>query len=478
MSNLTAFHKIGRCREKPRIWLESKRLEAAGFQPGAAFSVVPFAEGLRIVLGGTRNVSSRKQAGTIRPIIELFGSQVETAFRGIETIKARSSWGQIEIRPSIRAAAILRAREHTGPWNAVELFAGGGTLSDAVSRAPQLRMIAGAELEPAYADVWAHKHPEAELITGDIRLIHPAEIPRMDVLIAGIPCTAHSTMGRAKNKLANRPEEGECGDLFAWVLNIVAHHCPTSCVFENVPSFGTSLAGSILKTGLRHLGYHLHETVVSPHHEWGEPSERKRWVLVATLSPGFSIQVPENPTTFNACDCLDMPDEILDEKDAQRIAKTIVGLRAHNARHAAKGNGFSFTTINRESKIIPTIAKSYHKINTGPFVETPYGPRLLRLHEVEAIMGASAGTQDYSTGIQILGQGVQTRLWANVFQQLGKFLENPEAYADATADTPESPAACAVPMEPTASEEAPAPDIQAMVNTRAGIPVQTQMELL
>jgi hypothetical protein len=40
-------------------------------------------------------------------------------------------------------------------------------------------------------------------------------------------------------------------------------------------------------------------------------------------------------------------------------------------------------------------------------------------------MGCSAGTNHYATGIQILGQGCQTRIWTDILDQVGTFLTNP-----------------------------------------------------
>jgi site-specific DNA-cytosine methylase len=225
--------------------------------------------------------------------------------------------------------------------------------------------------------------------------------------------------------LAGRPEEGDTGDLFLYALQFAAHHMPKACVFENVPNFGESVAGKLLKTSLAHLGYSIYETTLEPHKEWNEPSDRRRWICIATLSPGFCLEIPNTPFQQSITSFLDEENNLLDEIDAKRIANTIEGLKRHNARHSALGHGFAMTTISRDSTKIPTIPKSYHKINTGPFLETPHGLRLLRLHEVEHIMGAKAYVDNYSTGIQILGQGVQTRIWKNILSQLGEFLNQP-----------------------------------------------------
>lgn len=424
---ILSFHKIGENKETPRIWLESARLTNAGFSPGTPFEIQESSRRLVILRAPTakRLVSHRKQAGTLRPIIELSSQSLGDTFPEIPQVKAKTSYGRIEISPSIRGFLIGKGRAKRDSFRVLEAFAGGGTLSEAIASHPAFHHVAGLEIEPAYADVWASKNPEALLVQADIRAIHPAELPHFDVLVAGIPCTSHSTMGRAKKNLKGKPEEGDTGDLFLHTLALAAHHMPAACVFENVPSFGTSLAGMLIKTSLTHLGYHICESTLEPHQEWGEPSDRRRWCLVATLQPGFILESPNIPFFGTLNEFLDpeMPEQ--DQADAARIANTITGLRAHNARHAALGHGFALTTINRDSIKSPTIPKSYHKINTGPFVETPYGPRLLRLHEVEKIMGANAGTQDYATGIQILGQGVQTRLWTKVFSQLGNFLQNP-----------------------------------------------------
>ncbi len=78
--------------------------------------------------------------------------------------------------------------------------------------------------------------------------------------------------------------------------------------------------------------------------------------------------------------------------------------------------------INAQSSRVPTIVRSYHKINVGPFVETPFGPRLLRKHEIERLMGCEIDCAHYATAVEILGQGVQTRVFKEVLTQLGAFL--------------------------------------------------------
>ncbi len=83
---------------------------------------------------------------------------------------------------------------------------------------------------------------------------------------------------------------------------------------------------------------------------------------------------------------------------------------------------FRFHGNRRDELRLPTIPKSYHKINTGRFVQTPFGLRLLRQAEMERLHGHTLLTRHYATAVQMLGQGVQTRVFRAVFRQLADHL--------------------------------------------------------
>ena len=300
----------------------------------------------------------------------------------------------------------------------LEVFAGGGTLTAAVAGNEAYAISAGIEIDPRFADIWQAAHPGAALIQADIRAVETSDLPEFDILIGGIPCTSHSTLGRAKKGLGGKPELGDTGDLFLPVIGIVRERMPAAILFENVPSFGTSLAGQLLTTHLERLGYHVFTTVLKPNEEWNEIEDRKRWILVATLDRPFDLQAPGIPNTKPVSAFLDPPDPERDAADAQRIAVTIAGLRRHQERHQAIGHGFGFTVLTGTETRLPVIPRSYHKINAGPFVQTPYGPRLLRLPELERIRGSAAGTTDFATGAEVLGQGVLSRAFRQILGQL------------------------------------------------------------
>ena len=146
-------------------------------------------------------------------------------------------------------------------------------------------------------------------------------------------------LGRAKKALAGRPELGDTGDLFLCIAELVATRLPLACVFENVPSFATSLAGSSLSQHLRQMGYYVTETILDPHAEWNEPQDRRRWLMVATLRPGFVLESPAHPFVGNLSAFLDSPSE-QDRVDANRIAGSIAALRRHRERASCAGPRF------------------------------------------------------------------------------------------------------------------------------------------
>ena len=424
---LISFQKLGENRESPRLWLESRRLETLGFGAGTPFSVEPRVNGIRLrpVVLSNNHVSKRISAHRNRPIIDIASRSLLSPLDGFPEIKVTAAFNRIDVVPSARGFHIQRGRTAKPPFGTIEVFCGGGTLSAAIASSVDFVLVAGVEVEPKYADVWQQAHPGAVLYQADVRRIHTAELPAHDVLVASIPCTSHSTLGRAKKSLAGKPELGDTGDLFLSVAHVVAHHLPSACVFENVPAFGNSLACLSLAQHLKKIGYSLTESIIDPLNEWNEPQDRRRWIMVATLKPGFQIRSPRIPFTGTAGDFLDAPADS-DRLEVERIMGSIAALRRHNKRHAKLGHGFGFTTINRESARVPTIVRSYHKINTGPFVETAYGLRLLHKQEVERLTGCKIDCDHYATAIEILGQGVQTRIFREILRQLAGFLEHVE----------------------------------------------------
>ncbi len=420
--NLLSYQTLGRTHDKARLWIESRRLEPLGFSPGQPFSVAcePERLVLRPAVLAHNHVSSRALPDGRRPIIDLSSQSLLNPFKEFSELKIIASFERIEVSPSRKAFAILKSRSIQPPFKVLELFAGGGTMTAALNSS--FEVVAGVEIDPDFADVWQAAHPQAMMVQSDVRAVEEMELPEFDVLTGGVPCTSHSNLGRAKKNLAGRPELGDSGDLFLPVLSLVAQRMPAAVVLENVPSFGTSLAGQLVTQYLKRLGYEVAVHVLKPHAEWGQIEDRPRWLLVATLDRPFTLRIPEKLCAETLDSFLDAPDEARDRADAGRIARTVEGLREHQRRHAALGHGFGFSVVDRAAVKIPVIPKSYHKINSGPFVSTSFGPRLLRQSEIERIHGSAIGTRHYATAVRIMGQGVQVPVFQEVFRQVARHL--------------------------------------------------------
>ena len=75
------------------------------------------------------------------------------------------------------------------------------------------------------------------------------------------------------------------------------------------------------------MGYQVTETILDPHAEWNEPQDRRRWLMVATLRPGFALESPGHTFAGDLSAFLDAPSE-QDRADAHRIAGSIAAFAA------------------------------------------------------------------------------------------------------------------------------------------------------
>ena len=197
---LLAVTPLGRNRESSRLWIETRRLEALGFPPGTPIAVESKTEELilRPAILAENHVSSRKIAGGIRPIIDIANQAFLRGLAEYPELKITGWFERLQVTPTRRAAAILSSRKLTPPFRVLEVFAGGGTMTAALSGNPNYAVQAGIEIEPRFADVWQAAHPGAALIQADIRAVESSDLPQFDILFGGIPCTSHSALGRKR----------------------------------------------------------------------------------------------------------------------------------------------------------------------------------------------------------------------------------------------------------------------------------------
>ena len=107
---LISFQKLGENRLSPRLWLESRRLEALGFGVGTPFSIELKANGIRLrpVSDSANHVSKRTSAQQQRPIIDVANRSSLSPLDGFSEIKVIAAYKQIDVKPSIRGFQINR----------------------------------------------------------------------------------------------------------------------------------------------------------------------------------------------------------------------------------------------------------------------------------------------------------------------------------------------------------------------------------
>ncbi len=327
------------------------------------------------------------------------------------------------------------------------MFPGGGTLLAALkqgleSAGAQVHVAGLIELEPRYLAVAAKAHPDASTWSGSAGTWHPAELsaPRSAtrIFVAGIPCTGASPAGRSKNRLKCAEEHPDVGYLFLPVVHYVRRHRPELVVLENTATYRDTLSARLIRDALVASGYVVDERVINPHAEFAAPTERRRWVLVASRIGRFTWLYEAKSFAGTAGEFLDPEGP---EDDAESAPPSQVTADAkYCARKKAEGCGFAMTLVDRGTMRLHVLPKSYGRRQpTGTFVRTRTSYRMLRPREVARIHGFE---QELFAGLpktlqyELYGQGVVAAPFVSLGECLGRFvrarLTSGEAYSAAS----------------------------------------------
>lgn len=170
------------------------------------------------------------------------------------------------VRPSVDLSLDLQMRF-------IDLFAGLGGFHQALSRFGH-ECVFASELNPSLAEFY---HLNFGIKPhGDIRECYTLA-PAHDILCAGFPCQPFSKAGEQKG--FGCPH---WGDLFDYMLKILARHEPRFLIIENVPNIMRHDGGRTwnrVKRRLSDLGYDTASSLLSPH-MFGVPQLRARAIIV------------------------------------------------------------------------------------------------------------------------------------------------------------------------------------------------------
>lgn len=395
-----AIHKIGANRGAPRIWLQGRIAETAGFTPNTRFKILVEKLKTRIVLHldpeGDRKVSLKVKNDKHIPIIDINSAELLSIFEGLERVRVWAANGGICIEPLATDARIqqrlqrLRHKLDNGiPLAVGSISHGGGILDKAVhdglavggvsSRlafANDIRedlLVHAAEHNPC----WDKKTIMLSAPMQELAFDHyfMSKLPQCDVVTAGIPCNGASVAGRAKNGTSCAEEHSEVGHLCVAFLAIIARVNPSYILIENVRPYQSSASMWILRHQLRDLGYVVHETVVDSK-DWNSIESRKRMCLVATtIGMEFSMDSIAKPQRVETRLGDILEDIALDDPRWSEMQY----LKDKEVRDKRDGKGFAMHIATPESTHVTTLGASYAKVrSTETKVAHPTNPRLLR----------------------------------------------------------------------------------------------------
>lgn len=184
---------------------------------------------------------------------------------------------------------------------------------------------------------------------GDITKINENEIPNHDVLVAGFPCQAFSIAGKRGGFNDTR------GTLFFDVARIIKAKQPKAFFLENVKGLTNHKGGKTLATILNvlrnDLGYIVPEPQVINAKNFGVPQNRERIFIVGFRS---DLGIKEDDFSYpEPTDTTKTIKNIMEEKPVSvkyYLSTTYLEcLRKHKARNKAKGNGFGYEIIDKDS---------------------------------------------------------------------------------------------------------------------------------
>lgn len=219
----------------------------------------------------------------------------------------------------------------------------------------------------------------------DINEIVPSEVPDHDVLTCGFPCVSFSNAGAKKGFNDPRTE------VFWSTMNIVAEKRPKIVIFENVR--GVLRYKDIIEQAFNERGYDLHTDLLSSD-DFGVPTKRVRAFLVGidrNLNISDRFEFPDSENSIPSRTLANVLQGTLQdgiEEKYELSDKLWSFLKAHKAKHTAKGNGYGFQ-LRTANDVAPTITHRYYKDGSECLIDDGIGrnPRKITPREAARIMG-------------------------------------------------------------------------------------------
>jgi DNA (cytosine-5)-methyltransferase 1 len=425
---------IGNSRGNPRFYKQGKKLALAGFVPGTRFDAEIHSEEGLVVLKinseGSRMVSRKVSGESEIPVIDINSAQYLAIFEGMDQIRVIVEDGKIvltalatEVRRMERLNRIKNKLESGQSLSVGSTSHGAGILSHAFhyglkEKGIETKLTFANDIDTEYLEQSQEHNPVFDENT--IMISAPlqefafdtqalAKIGKVELLEAGLPCTAASVAGRAKKHLEKPEDDKNVGHLIVGFLSLINHTNPAIVLLENVTQYMSTASYAIYKTQMNDFGYDIKEAVLEGQ-QFGALENRRRMCSIAvTHGMEFDFSMVEYPEKI-----VRTVGEILDPIGANDpVWSEMAYLKTKEIRDKSEGKGFKRQEINAEATSIPTITRGYQKRrSTDPMLVNPENPNLLRLFSVkehckikgvpELLLANVSATK----GHQMLGQSV------------------------------------------------------------------------
>lgn len=175
-------------------------------------------------------------------------------------------------------------------FNAVDLFAGCGGLSEGLRQAG-FRTIAACEIDPVAVATYRINHPDVHVFEEDIRRVDPSLMREflngepLHLLAGCPPCQGFSSLRRLNKKRSVRDGRNSLVDEYYRFIDELR---PLTIMMENVPGLQNYFKFQDMLKKLKGIGYRFDTAVVNVAN-YGVPQRRKRLILVGSLLNEISI---------------------------------------------------------------------------------------------------------------------------------------------------------------------------------------------
>lgn len=380
--NGVAYSKVGKCRNKPRVWLEGAILSRSNFNRHTQIYIRlnPIERCIEIFATDDapkiRTVSGRvNKKGHELPIIDINNDELLDVTRDADLVCIEAKLNHIRI--TVHHYDLKReAREASIRYNLYNGFLNKGVLCGGigVSAAASHDALAEAGIhsnttlfvdrERTYIDAYAknnHSLSKSTLIVNStLEELETRFISALNMLVFSLPCTGHTRSGKAKNGNAIAEMHATDATAVFGLIKIAEASQPAILSSENVVEAMNSATYALLKAHLVELGYVIYERILSKE-DTGTFEDRERYWFVAVSKglPKLNIDdFPEYTPRFeNLGELISSAGCDIQSGDWRDLKK----LKDREAAHAKKGNSFKLNMVDESSTSIGVCGKGYAK---------------------------------------------------------------------------------------------------------------------